>query len=297
VSSVTFTHELSDPEDCERLFSHWNGTFEQLSAGRLRGRIEVAQGELTRAFRLSINRAILARGSDRPATLSFSPVLPSCARTVWQGRALDPGWIVARGPDVPIDNRPGTAAVIPTLLVGADTFRRSAWALAGVDLGDNPFTWQAIQPPPEAHASFVRRLTELIEVGSSREGEEHCLRALLTVLVGRTGERGLLASARATLARRAEELIRSRLAGPLSTIELCEALAVPERTLRQAFRERFLVGPLAFHRALRLNGVRAELRRSPSARVAAVAARWGFTHLGRFAAEYYRRFGEYPSHT
>jgi AraC-like DNA-binding protein len=31
--------------------------------------------------------------------------------------------------------------------------------------------------------------------------------------------------------------------------------------------------------------------------VAAVAARWGFTHLGRFAIEYRRRFGSYPSQT
>jgi AraC-like DNA-binding protein len=31
--------------------------------------------------------------------------------------------------------------------------------------------------------------------------------------------------------------------------------------------------------------------------VAALAARWGFTHLGRFAVDYRRRFGTYPSQT
>ena len=31
--------------------------------------------------------------------------------------------------------------------------------------------------------------------------------------------------------------------------------------------------------------------------VAAVAAHWGFAHLGRFATEYRRRFGIYPSQT
>ena len=31
--------------------------------------------------------------------------------------------------------------------------------------------------------------------------------------------------------------------------------------------------------------------------VAALAARWGFTHLGRFAMEYRRRYGHYPSQT
>jgi AraC-like DNA-binding protein len=31
--------------------------------------------------------------------------------------------------------------------------------------------------------------------------------------------------------------------------------------------------------------------------VATIAARWGFTHLGRFAIDYRRRFGSYPSQT
>jgi AraC-like DNA-binding protein len=31
--------------------------------------------------------------------------------------------------------------------------------------------------------------------------------------------------------------------------------------------------------------------------VAALAARWGFTHLGRFAVEYRRRYGHSPSQT
>ena len=31
--------------------------------------------------------------------------------------------------------------------------------------------------------------------------------------------------------------------------------------------------------------------------VAALAAKWGFTHLGRFAVDYRRRFGTYPSQT
>ena len=30
---------------------------------------------------------------------------------------------------------------------------------------------------------------------------------------------------------------------------------------------------------------------------AALAARWGFTHLGRFAVEYRRRYGSSPSQT
>ncbi len=35
----------------------------------------------------------------------------------------------------------------------------------------------------------------------------------------------------------------------------------------------------------------------PTRAVADVATNWGFTHLGRFAAEYKKRFGHLPSQT
>ena len=39
------------------------------------------------------------------------------------------------------------------------------------------------------------------------------------------------------------------------------------------------------------------LRAEPEESVTDIAAAWGFTHLGRFAIEYRRRFGERPSDT
>jgi AraC-like DNA-binding protein len=51
-------------------------------------------------------------------------------------------------------------------------------------------------------------------------------------------------------------------------------------------------------RTARFQKVRDELRRSePDDCVAKIAARWGFEHLSRVAAEYRKRFGESPSQT
>jgi len=54
-----------------------------------------------------------------------------------------------------------------------------------------------------------------------------------------------------------------------------------------------------FLRALRLNGVRRELRagRPLAGSVQDTAARWGFWHLGHFVTEYKQMFGELPSET
>jgi AraC-like DNA-binding protein len=50
---------------------------------------------------------------------------------------------------------------------------------------------------------------------------------------------------------------------------------------------------------VRLDRAQAQLSRPPSAdtTVADIAHRWGFAHLGRFAAAYRARFGSTPSQT
>jgi AraC family ethanolamine operon transcriptional activator len=48
---------------------------------------------------------------------------------------------------------------------------------------------------------------------------------------------------------------------------------------------------------MRLNRVRRELISRHEETVGDVAARWGFWHLSRFAADYRQHFGELPSAT
>ena len=80
---------------------------------------------------------------------------------------------------------------------------------------------------------------------------------------------------------------------------LCEVAHVSERTLEYAFRERYGVTPKAFILAYRLNDAKKELLLSDSTkiRVCDIARRLGFWHLGQFAADYKRMFGELPSET
>ena len=55
---------------------------------------------------------------------------------------------------------------------------------------------------------------------------------------------------------------------------------------------------MRYLRTARFESVRDELRRcEPEMCVTDVAIRWGFEHMGRFAVEYRKRFGESPSQT
>ena len=107
------------------------------------------------------------------------------------------------------------------------------------------------------------------------------------------------AAVRARAVREAAAYIRARQREALSAAELHAAAKVSERTLRRAFLEHLGMTPRAYHAALRLNGVRGDLLQhpSPEAQVSAVANRWGFWHLGQFARDYRRFFGELPSQT
>ena len=80
--------------------------------------------------------------------------------------------------------------------------------------------------------------------------------------------------------------------------ELAAACGVASRTLQKHFKRFLGRTPREVLRDLRLERVRHELLRTwPVTSVTESATRWGISHLGRFAADYSRRYGETPSAT
>lgn len=98
--------------------------------------------------------------------------------------------------------------------------------------------------------------------------------------------------------RRAEEYIRSHAAEMLTLEQISDVVGCSVRTLTDGFRKARGTTPMSFLRQVRLEGARDDLRRGAAPGcVSDIALRWGFTHLGRFAADYRRHFGESPSAT
>ena len=84
-----------------------------------------------------------------------------------------------------------------------------------------------------------------------------------------------------------------------SSLGLCRAAGVSERRLQIAFRAVFGSPPSAFLRMRALSEARKRLDARPhmNAPVSDVVLGLAFRHFGRFAADYYRQFGELPSQT
>ena len=99
--------------------------------------------------------------------------------------------------------------------------------------------------------------------------------------------------------RRVEEYVACHADEPLTVTDLAAHAGVSTSTLFAGFREFRNTSPMAHLRRVRLQRVREDLVAGGpgGATVTEVALRWGFTHLGRFACEYKRRFGESPSVT
>ena len=86
---------------------------------------------------------------------------------------------------------------------------------------------------------------------------------------------------------------------PIMISELSKAVGIGERSLYRMFNDRFLLTPKAYLNTLRLNGVKHDLTNTSSSEktIAAIANNWGYWHMGQFAADYKRLFGELPSVT
>jgi len=98
--------------------------------------------------------------------------------------------------------------------------------------------------------------------------------------------------------RRAVEYMRANLHLPLTIADIAGNAGISGRLLQSGFRRIHGTTPVAYLRKIRLEAIHDELSRPENLLpVSEVALKWGFTHMGRFAASYRSAFALYPSET
>lgn len=96
----------------------------------------------------------------------------------------------------------------------------------------------------------------------------------------------------------AVDFMHEHMAQPISLIDIAIAAKVSVRTLQQGFRQFRNTSPMSYLHEIRLVAAHRDLLEAGTKQVVAdIALKWGFTHFGRFAAEYKKRFGQLPSQT
>lgn len=98
--------------------------------------------------------------------------------------------------------------------------------------------------------------------------------------------------------KQAIDYMRANLHLPLTMSDVAAAVGISSRSLQIGFRRHCETSPAFYLRRVRLDAVLSELS-SPrnTLPVSEVALKWGFAHMGRFAALYRQTFGVTPSET
>ena len=103
-----------------------------------------------------------------------------------------------------------------------------------------------------------------------------------------------------TTLRRAVTHLHAHAGRPLTLTDLAKAAGITPRALQKAFLQHYDCSPMTYLRRVRLEGAHRDLQIADPAqgdRVGTIAARWGFSHLGRFGTAYQQRYGVAPSTT
>ena len=290
--------------------SGWDLDWRQLDAGRLRAELTQLETTTGSISRFSFNRRFFQCGSVPRGTRTYGMSEEGSPPSVVRGQAVDSQSLLAFPGDYTATSEPGFRA--HGLSFSEEALREAAeregvaCLLARLDPDQ-----LVVSCDPAAIGALRNRVRWLFNcfesqpnraVNSLRVELERQVPALLVrVLVsGAAANNGYPRPAgnRAIIARRARAIIDHHADQAPSIEEVGRQVGASLRTLRYAFREYYGVSPKAYLQSLRLSRVRRELRTADSDTIVAdVANRWGFWHMGQFAADYRRLFGELPSET
>lgn len=296
-----------DPDAQAQAQPGWRQHYEQLSAGRFDGQVLHVQIPGLRLVREDSHCAVHQRGDLGQDAYGLALPLTMSGPAIFNGQRVGRDELmVGRGDELDLVT-PEQFSLI-AVVVDAELLH-PLWERL---YGKRPSAWieqQLVLPARAAAAAAVRSLhlqalQDLCAADSAITDETALLQlrdALLIEWIEALPERVDASelptlAARKALVHRACALMLAHANEPLSMLQVCRHVGASRRKLNYCFKDVLGSSPLRYLRALRLNGVRRDLR-DGAASVQQAAARWGFWRMGEFAADYRRQFAELPSQT
>ena len=296
--------KATDVDECAEAHAPWEMRHTQLSLGKFRSRTDFVRNERVTVYRQWWNRRVMARGMSPADHVAIGTATNGSVHVNWCGADLSRERFAWTQPSGEIDYTTSERSDHVVALVRADVLARY--------VGDAELALDARGLHIHCPEQMGRRLVATIQAILTRYASQPIL--LEDPRECQDFESELLGALAACASwgphpeddrRRRREVWRSAAAyaenrhEPISVPQLAEAVGASQRTLEYAFREGLGITPLQFMRRCRLNRALRDLRSAaPGSRtVTEIAVKWGFGDLGRFAAEYRRLFGLYPSQT
>jgi AraC-like DNA-binding protein len=292
---------LTDPNDLNR-HSEWDLDFRQIEPGPMNTKIILRPSPGITLVEFNMDRGVHQKGCSPTDTVTIGlPATPTLRS--WRGTSVDTPGLLNFGSGSEFDCVTGPGFVGRGVSVPLPLLARTSDQL-GLPLPDDFLRTNTL--PVRRRTLNLQRLSEHAQAllhGHGVPFGELEQEDFLALLISATSDAEEFDDRstfpmRAKSVTRAIDLMRDRLSDGVSISQLCADSGASKRTLSRGFRERFGLGPKAYFNCLRLNRVRSELLLgSTTCNIVDTANDWGFWHMGQFAKDYRRMFGELPSET
>jgi len=299
----------SDVDEQARLLKEWSQQYNQISPGAFTGSLSQVCFDGINLFHEQTNQRVHQEGVAWTNSLTIAMPMAASDLLRWRGTNVEVGRIACLYSEDDIDLYTPQLCDLCAVTVDLQDFSTFAAQIDNFDLGKLQRA-ALLNSSTEMQSSFKSFMQVAMQTAINDPSKLHhpqvqkaMREALYAKLVDVLDEQdhhqsielvpqktSLVAKARAYLFEHRDEVI--------SVADICRTLGVSRRSLQYAFQEVLGMNPVAYLRALRLNGVRRELKfATPTTSVLDVAARWGFWHPSHFSADYKQLFGELPSTT
>jgi AraC-like DNA-binding protein len=303
-----------DLDELAQVARAWDIDFRRVDRGPFEGDVVQVGSERVQLARARLRGSVHQTGSTPAGYRTFAIPVTRDIRLFWRGHAIGPDQIMVFPRSRELDSASHPDFDMLTVSVTQDDLDHAAERASLPSLDDCLAGREVVSCDGERLSRTKRWLLRLLQTASETRPLAHPERTALALVQLVASSRTMMSADGTALWQRAEEP-RGRLrddgmrramslifgAEPSlpSVKELAHAAGCSQRTLRRVFNERFGVGPKRYLHARRLTGVRRELGSADPATtiIADLANRWGFWHMGQFAAEYRLFFGELPSTT
>lgn len=286
----------------------WDIEFRQLDAGQLNAQATVIAGQDVQIVKFNLNKGFHQLGAGPEGMLTFGILDVNIPKITWCSEDMPGGTLANFNLDSGFDCVSGAGFKGYGLLLKPELLQRfaeqSGESAAVEKLAKEKVCWNSARM-----LALGRKLgticSEAVNAGSDtiRENSEFINDeigfALIKELTRDTVRQEVIGTAhRAKVLRKALEILNDPDELPIPVSKLCERSGTSPATLHRIFLSEYGVPAKTYIRSRCLSAVRDALAHSsPETKVSDVANLWGFWHMGQFAKDYRRMFGELPSQT
>lgn len=294
-------------EEFSVLATSWNADFRQLDAEHFKSTMfqAVLGPMLISSARFGCH--VDQYGATPAGMRTFAIANVDSPEMCWYGQKVGSKYIVSFPADGDIDvfSKPGFGAFtfsFPSELL-MTFFEQNGVPLLGEMLDHSNKAWQAT----DTQLNRIRFLLNLVV--TDRQGNcghylvEEIKELLLSILLqnidSNLPKAGISGSKKYQKFKQVVDYINSSDQPILRISELCDASQISIRNIQYLFKQEIGMTPKRFLNGRRLYGVHRDLWQSDPyvTNVSDIANKWDFWHMGQFAADYKKIFGELPSDT